>query len=305
MKQSPAYIVPSPLQEIKFPWAVERELTFHVKRDDLIHEAVSGNKWRKLKLNILQSKQLGKTGILTFGGAFSNHLLATAHVCKTEGLKALAIVRGDELNRDSNAVLKQCAEWGMEFRFISREEYHLRDDYEYVNELKDEFSTYYIVPEGGKSFLGIIGCQEIMHEIGEGYDEIWVAQGTCTTSIGLSLGAEGEFLVQAVPVLKNFDTVAEVKKLMSRTGFNAEMTNDVLSRMEVHDTFHFGGYGKTTEELLSFIESIQIQYDIPLDPVYTGKAFYAMVEHYRNSKQTSRRVLFLHTGGLVAGKNLM
>ncbi len=305
MKQCSSYNVPSPLEEFNIPWAKDRGLTFYIKRDDLIHSAVSGNKWRKLRLNILQARQLGKSGILTFGGAYSNHLLATAHACSTHGISSMGIVRGEELNSQSNAILKQCSEWGMEFRFISREEYGLRDDYEYLNELKDEFSNFYIVPEGGKNFLGIIGCQEIVNELNLEFDAIWVAQGTCTTSIGLALGVGDEVAVHTVPVLKNFDVEGELSKLMSRTGFNKEMTSEVLSKIIVHDHFHFGGYGKTTEELISFIQQIQVTHNIPLDPVYTGKCFYGMLEYYKNSEVSDQNILFLHTGGLEAGQYLM
>lgn len=301
MIDTKTYFTPSPLQPLEFQWAKERNLRFFVKRDDLIHEAVSGNKWRKLKFNVLQTKQANKSGILTFGGAFSNHILATAHACKTNSLQSLAIIRGDELNKNSNPILQQCSEWGMQFIFVSREEYTLKDDYEYLNELKDEYRAYQIVPEGGKNFLGMVGCQEIIGEINVDFNDIWLAQGTCTTSIGLALSCQSHQLVHGVPVLKGFDAIAETQQLMLRQGLGQDTVEDVLANLLIHDQYHFGGYGKTTEELLAFIEKMEREHQLPLDPVYTGKSFFAMLDHYQSNDEVDKTIVFLHTGGLMAG----
>jgi 1-aminocyclopropane-1-carboxylate deaminase len=304
MQASESYKVPSPVQAFQLEWMKERNLSITIKRDDLIHNVVSGNKWRKLKFNLLQVKHLGKTGVLTFGGAYSNHLLATAHVCHSHGLQSMAIVRGDELNEKSNDILRQCAEWGMKFRFVSREEYHLKDDFEYKNELKDEFRSHYIIPEGGKSYLGIIGCQEIVSELEGDFDEIWVAQGTCTTSIGLALSCNENQTIQAVPVLKRFDVSKEINDIMKFAGFDSESVDQVLSRMNVHSDYHFGGYGKKTEELSNFILKMKEEHHLDLDPIYAGKAFFALLNYYKNSNIENRKIVFLHTGGLIAGSYL-
>jgi 1-aminocyclopropane-1-carboxylate deaminase len=297
------YLIPSPLQSIHFKWAESRNLKFYVKRDDLIHEAVSGNKWRKLKYNILQAQHLQKAGIVTFGGAYSNHILATAHACMTLGLKSMAFIRGEELTGSSNAILRQCSDWGMELKFISREEYRLKDDWDYLNEIKSEYSEYYIVPEGGKSYLGTIGCQEIIREIEIPFDEIWLAQGTCTTSLGLAMAIQEPQKIHGVPVLAGFDAENETIGLLKNQGFTAEMQADVQMKMEIHPEFSFGGYGKTTPELLHFIEETKEGYDLNLDPVYTGKAFYAMMDVYQRNEMTDRTIIFLHTGGLIAGQS--
>ncbi len=296
------YRTPSPLQALNLEWSKENNLQFSVKRDDLIHDAVSGNKWRKLKFNILQTKHAQKSGILTFGGAYSNHVLATAHACMTLGLRSMALIRGDELNANSNSILKQCSDWGMEFRFITREEYHLRDDYEYLNELKDEYRAYQIIPEGGKNYLGMVGCQEIVQEIGLDFDDIWLAQGTCATSIGIAMSCQENQHVHAVPVLKGFDSVAEISGLMKKQGFGNDIISDVADKMIVHSEFHFGGYGKSTAELLKFIQEIENEHQLKLDPVYTGKAFFAMFDYYRDSKLKDKKIVFIHTGGLIAGE---
>jgi 1-aminocyclopropane-1-carboxylate deaminase len=214
----------------------------------------------------------------------------------------MAIVRGDELNEHSNEILRMCAEWGMKFKFISREEYHLKDDYEYLNELKDEFRSLYIVPEGGKNFLGMVGCQQITQEIDVDFDDIWLAQGTCTTSIGIAMSAKSHQTIHAVPALKGFDSKTEIKQLMRRQGLDSETIDHVETHMCVHPEFHFGGYGKTTTELIDFITQIKETLNIPLDSVYTGKAFYGMLEHYQQNDMQDKTIVFLHTGGLITGK---
>jgi 1-aminocyclopropane-1-carboxylate deaminase len=300
------YATPSPLNEIYFDWVKERNLKFFIKRDDLIHEAVSGNKWRKLKYNIFQAKHLGKTGILTFGGAYSNHILATAHACMTHGMTSIAFIRGEELNQNSNSILAQCAEWGMDLKFISREEYRLKEDYEYLNELKSEFSSYFIVPEGGKNFLGIVGCQEIIKEIDLVFDDIWCAIGTATTAIGLAMTIKAEQKVHAVPVLSGFNSEDEIGLSLKRQGFSPETKDDVLSNLTFHNDYSFGGYGKTTNELVDFIKMVSERNKLFLDPVYTGKAFYGMIDYYKKMDTiTNRKIVFLHTGGLIAGKGLL
>ena len=304
MQASQMYKVPSPVHDFQLEWMKDRKLTVSIKRDDLIHNAVSGNKWRKLKFNLLQAKHLGKTGILSFGGAYSNHLLATAHACMSNGLDSLAIVRGDELNAGSNDILKQCADWGMKFRFVSREEYGLKDDFEYKNELKSEFRAHYLIPEGGKNYFGVIGCQEIVTELESDFDEIWVAQGTCTTSIGLALNCKEHQTIQAVPVLKGFDVLNEINNVMKFAGFDEDLIEHVQSKMNVHSNYHFGGYGKKSEELSEFINQIAVNHQLPLDPIYTGKAFFAMLDKYQKSTVENRKIVFLHTGGLIAGNQL-
>lgn len=302
MSSTITYQIPSPIHEIHFPWAQERKLHFFCKRDDRIHAAVSGNKWRKLKYNLLQAKHLNKIGIVTFGGAFSNHILATAHACMTHGLASIGIIRGDELNASSNAILQQCQDWGMQFRFVSREEYNMKDDYEYINELKSELSSYFILPEGGKNFLGMVGCQEIVNEIDLEFDAIWLAQGTCTTSIGVAMSVNDQQVVHAVPALKGFDSHFEISQILHRQGLDAETINELSGRMVFHPDYHFGGYGKSTPELLSYIRNFQDEYRIPLDSVYTGKTMYAMTDFYQKNLMENQTVIFLHTGGLVAGK---
>ena len=269
-----------------------------VKRDDLIHEFVSGNKWRKLKYSLLQAQSKGKSGILTFGGAFSNHLVATASACHALNFKSIGFVRGNELSPDSNKTLKKCHELGMHLVFLDRETYLMRNDYDYLNELRNEFPDHFIVPEGGANFYGIIGCQEIWNEIPQKIDHLFVSQGTTTTSCGLLLGLPENTTLNVIPALKGFDSLSEMKKLLKNTLFEEDLIEDLMQKVVVHSDFHFGGYGKYTEELLDFMNDVKLKYGIPLDHVYTGKAFFAMMKEIQKPAYKNQTIVFLHTGGL-------
>jgi 1-aminocyclopropane-1-carboxylate deaminase len=269
-----------------------------VKRDDLIHEDVSGNKWRKLKYNILQAKVNQKIGILTFGGAFSNHLVATASACHALNLKSIGIVRGDELSENSNQTLKKCHELGMHLIFVSREDYQQKTDYDYLNSLKNEYPDFYIVPEGGSNYYGMIGCQEIIKEIDQDFEHIFVSQGTTTTSCGILLSLKENQTLHVIPVLKGFDSLEEMRKILNQALFDTETVEELLTKVQVHPEFHFGGYGKITRELIDFISEINTKHQLPLDQVYTAKAFYGMLKIIYNEDFKNKNIIFVHTGGL-------
>jgi 1-aminocyclopropane-1-carboxylate deaminase len=269
-----------------------------VKRDDLIHEDVSGNKWRKLKYNILQAKANQKSGILTFGGAFSNHLLATASACNLLNLKSIGIIRGDELNENSNHTLKKCHTLGMKLIFVSRENYHQKSDYDYLNSLKNEFPDFYIVPEGGSNYYGMIGCQEITKEIKQDFDHLFISQGTTTTSCGILLSLKENQTLHVIPALKGFDSLEEMRKILNQALFDSETVEELLKKVQVHPEFHFGGYGKINEELIDFMSKMRSDFELHLDQVYTAKAFYGTLQIIENEKFQNQKIVFIHTGGL-------
>jgi 1-aminocyclopropane-1-carboxylate deaminase len=286
------------LQELKSEFLKAHNVQLFVKRDDLIDEAVSGNKWRKLKYNIEQCLSRKNEGIITFGGAYSNHLLATASACKKAGLKSVGMVRGEELNADSNETLRACRSNGMELVFISRELYRLKDDQQFKSELHIDYPNYYIVPEGGANFYGMIGCQDILNEIDSPFDLILVAQGTTTTSCGLLMGLTEQQRLLVVPALKGFDSIKEMQNMLDYAFFDEEMSVENLKKVEVLDRYHFGGYGKFDEVLLGFIQEFYQSYSIPLDPIYTGKAMFALFDQIKQGKHEGSRIIFVHTGGL-------
>jgi 1-aminocyclopropane-1-carboxylate deaminase len=273
------------------------ELDCYVKRDDLIDPIVSGNKWRKLRLYVEQAAQKNAIGLLTFGGAYSNHLVATAKACHLLGLKSVGFVRGEELNERSNSTLATCTDFGMELAFVDRETYRQKDDYDYLTAIKHGFPNYQIVPEGGKGFYGMIGCQDILRETPNDYDHVVVACGTGTTFAGLLLSANSKTTVHGISALKGEFMQQQVEPLLRQVLGDEEMMEEFIQRADFHENFHFGGYGKTTPELFDFMESFKHQTDIELDKIYTAKAMYALVQLVK-SKKISGKILFVHTGGV-------
>jgi 1-aminocyclopropane-1-carboxylate deaminase len=293
------------LQEIH-PWFVNNtKKKLFIKRDDLIHPFVSGNKWRKLKYIISHVLQQRFEGMLTFGGAYSNHLLATASAGEKFGIPTIGIVRGEELKTTSNAMLVMCRELGMELHFISRSEYSLRNDKSYQGILNERFQGYYQIPEGGSNYLGLIGCQEIMRECEFDFDHVFVAQGTTTTSCGILSCLSPKSKLHVIPALKGFHAINEMKELMSHSAFDGDWIDDLLEQVIVHSDFHFGGYGKYTNELLNFLERFYAETKVPLDPIYTGKAMFAVMDYYMSSPDQEENILFIHTGGLQGGEMII
>jgi 1-aminocyclopropane-1-carboxylate deaminase len=288
----------SKLERVDSLCSDERGLNVFIKRDDLIHDEVSGNKWRKLKYNIELCKSRKKEGVLTFGGAYSNHLVATAAACNEIGIASIGLVRGDELNENSNSTLQKCHALGMQLVFISREEYRLKNEKAYHESLSLDYPNYHIVPEGGANYYGMIGCQEIINEIKEPIDHVFVAQGTSTTSCGILLSLKPNQMLHVIPALKGYESLNEMRMLIGKSGIEPEWTNDLLSQVEVLDQYHFGGYGKYNHELLEFIHSFYKDSKLKLDPVYTGKAMFGMVRELKKSSYDHSTVLFVHTGGL-------
>jgi 1-aminocyclopropane-1-carboxylate deaminase len=311
MDSTSIFKIPSPIESFDWPIEVrdnfnQRNLKLLVKRDDLIHPLVSGNKWRKLKLNIEQAKAIDKKGIITFGGAYSNHLLAVASACNLNGLKSIGIVRGDELNENSNDNLKKCCSLGMQLLFISREEYHLKEDWDYLSEIKSEYSQYYLVPEGGKNFYGIIGCQDIVREIvtaNQSFDDFWLGMGTGTTAAGISMSIQETQNLHVVPAIKNFDVQSEIKSLVSGQFNDYEFAQEIADKMIVHSNELFGRYGQSTDELETFMVRVEQEINLPLEEIYTAKTFFSLIEYYKtNINICNQQIVFLHTGGLFNKK---
>ena len=295
----------SVLQVIESPFLKERGIELSIKRDDLLHEEISGNKWRKLKFNIEKCLHQKSDGVLTFGGAYSNHLVATAAACSSAGLKGIGIVRGDELNSESNDTLRRCSAYGMELQFISRAEYGLRNERFYQEELLVENANCHIVPEGGANYLGMIGCQEIISELTNDFDSIIVAQGTTTTSCGLALGLSEHQKMYVVPALKGFNSIEEMEALFLKSALSQDVVDQLKEQTVVCDQYHFGGYGKYTQELLEFIHDFYLQHNVKLDPVYTGKAMFAFMDLAKSGTFDGQKIVFLHTGGIQGSQSII
>jgi 1-aminocyclopropane-1-carboxylate deaminase len=292
-------------QELKNEFFSNHGVSLFVKRDDLIDQEISGNKWRKLKYNVELCRRDHFDGILTFGGAFSNHLVATASACHKAGLSSFGIVRGDELNATSNETLKRCAEYGMILKFVTRDLYAQRNEKSYQDALSYEFPNHLVVPEGGANYYGILGCQEIMDEVTEDVDVIFVAQGTTTTSLGIASSLKEHQRLAVVPVLKGFASKEEMGRLLKKSAFEEEYINEVLQNIDVYSQYHFGGYGKYNEELLLFIKDFYRDHGIKLDPIYTGKVMFAIHNLIESGRLEGKSILFVHTGGVQGSASII
>ena len=261
-----------------------------VKRDDLIHPEVSGNKFRKLKYNIEKAKAKNCQSIITYGGAYSNHLLAVAAAGLLENIKTIGIVRGNELNESSNKLLKRCAELGMKLSFIDRVQYKLKKYSDRIEQTESQLLLH--IPEGGANIEGVLGCRDIITETSNDYDYIFVAQGTCTTSVGIYMAMSPRSKLVVIPVLKGFDSLGEMEKLAKQVNLKID-----FNRVEVLNEYHFGGYAKSSSELDVFVDSFNRHYPFNIEPIYTGKVMFAMQAFVAKIKG-NKKALFVHTGGL-------
>jgi 1-aminocyclopropane-1-carboxylate deaminase len=283
---------PTPLQELHDQLFEKAAVRLFVKRDDLIHPEVSGNKWRKLKYVLQDVLVLKKDKVLTFGGAYSNHLYALAAAGKELGLKTIGVVRGEKPAQES-ATLQFCRQKGMELHFVSREEYRLRDSAEYLSSLESRFGSPYIIPEGGTTTLALPGVAELVPEVEAQLPTspvyYGVAAGTGGTAAGLlSAGAN----VVAFSALKGGDFLkADIMDLIRETA--------KTGTLDLQTGYHFGGYAKYNAELLDFIVDFKTRFGIQLEQVYTGKMFYGLFDMIAKGHfPEGSTIVAVHTGGL-------
>jgi len=291
----------SELQRFSLHNANNTALDLFVKRDDLIDPFISGNKHRKLEGNLIAAKDAGAAQIVTFGGAYSNHLLASAAAAKALDLPIVGKVRGEELNPTSNALLYKCQELGMQLDFISRTAYQ---DHKLTSGLDPQSKTW-LIPEGGANPEGIWGCQQIYQEAliqnnNRHFDAVFIAQGTTTTSLGILAALPQTTQLFVVPVLKGFDSRAEMQKLISESNNNPLTSTLHFPLQQVHflDEYHHGGYAKSSNKLMNFINLFNQTNQFPIEPTYTGKALYALSQELPKLQPSIKNVLFIHTGGV-------
>jgi 1-aminocyclopropane-1-carboxylate deaminase/D-cysteine desulfhydrase-like pyridoxal-dependent ACC family enzyme len=277
---------------------VQKQVTVSVLRLDKIHPLVSGNKLFKLHYFLEQAVNSRNKTILTFGGAYSNHLAATAFACKAMQLKSIGIVRGEKPEQLS-VTLQQCIQDGMQLKFIPRQQYAENENAAFINTLKKEFGECIIIPEGGYHPLGAKGAALIMDLIKDNsYTHICTATGTATTLAGLLMLAKPEQNVVSFPVLKGItDNKTRIKELTGNTGD--------FKNLLILNNYHFGGYAKKTDQLINFMNDCWLQYKLPLDFVYTAKMFFGVIDSIKNDIfEKGSKILCLHTGGLQGNKSL-
>lgn len=265
-------------------------ITLSIKREDKNHHFVSGNKLRKLKYNLLEAQRQGKKALLTFGGAYSNHIAATAAAGKLTGFKTIGVIRGDELATKikQNPTLRFAKSCGMDFHFVSREMYRQKENLDFQNELVNRFgSEVYILPEGGTNQLAVKGCQEILKPDDAQFDVICTAVGTGGTISGLINASFPHQQVLGFLALKG-DFLGDIIKKYTKKE-NWQLVND----------FHFGGYAKVNDELIRFLNDFNKKTSIPLDPIYVGKMIFAIFALANQGFfKPNTKILAIHTGGL-------
>lgn len=273
------------------------DIELWIKREDLLHPEVSGNKFRKLKYNLLEAQNLGVDTILSFGGAHSNHIAATAVAAEKFGIKSIGVIRGEELEMNKakwSPTLRLAANCGMQFYFVNREVYREKDSEEFKTRLQEKFGDFYLLPEGGTNPLAIKGCEEILTPEDKKFDHIAVSVGTGGTLAGIINASHDQQKVLGFPALKTDHFQDEVEDMVSKKNW------------ELLTGFHFGGYAKVNARLIEFMNDFRKKYDILLDPVYTGKLVFGIFELIKNGYFPKHsRILLIHTGGLqgIEGMN--
>lgn len=268
----------------------KRGIDLYIKREDLIHPHISGNKYRKLYYNIKEAKSLNHSCLLTFGGAYSNHIVATAFAAQQQGFKSIGVIRGEELAfsklNPSLAFAKSC---GMELFFVSREEYREKSTEKFISKLEDQFGSFYMLPEGGTNELAVKGCEEILTSEDKKFTHIGLAVGTGGTISGVIRSSLGHQKVLGFPALKGNFLQKDICTFTSK--LNWELMTD----------YHFGGYAKINSELVVFANEFYKKSGVPLDPIYTAKMAYGIFDlAQKDYFKSSDKVLMIHTGGLQA-----
>ena len=286
---------PTPIIELKSVVLAESGVRILIKREDLNHEYASGNKWWKLKYNLEEATRIGHDTLLTFGGAYSNHIYATAAAAKEIGLKSIGIIRGEEV-QPLNHTLAFAESCGMKLHFVSREKYRNKTADDFIQQLQNKFGDFYLIAEGGTNELAVKGVAEfgaaLINEVD--FDFLCLPVGTGGTMAGIVKALADRKKILGFSVLKGGGFLnAEVKK----------WTGDSFSNWNIEQDYHFGGYAKTTNELINFMNEIETQHQLPLDQVYTSKMMFGILDLIQKGYfKRGSTILALHTGGLQ-GRN--
>lgn len=268
----------------------EQQVQLYIRRLDLIDPVYGGNKWFKLKHNLLKAKQKGFTKVVSFGGAWSNHIAALARAGKINGFETVGIIRGESTSIN-NKTLTMSTLNGMKLIFCDREKYRHKDESNFLSEFLPNHYEYFIIPEGGSNYEGMLGCAEIINDTDHIFDVVSLSCGTGTTAAGILTSLQPNQQLLGFSVLKDGGSLEE--NILRLSG------NKIRAQWKIEHDFHFGGYAKNNSELLSFVEDFRIKYNIPIEPVYTGKMFFGLhtLIHSGYFKKDTK-ILAIHTGGL-------
>ncbi|MEO8231139.1 MAG: pyridoxal-phosphate dependent enzyme [Ignavibacteriota bacterium] len=283
----------TPLTEIFDPLFDQKQIRLFIKREDLTDEFISGNKFYKLKYNLIEAEKLGYKTLFTFGGAYSNHIDATAAAGKKYGFKTIGVIRGEE-HLPLNPTLSSAQENGMIFYSLDRKSYRNKYDKNIIDELKNKFGDFYLIPEGGSNHLAIKGCAEIIPGIPTEFNFVCSACGTGGTLAGLILGLDSKSFALGFSVLKGGEFLYQnIRSLLS------SYQKENLNNFQINLDYHFGGYAKTSKELNYFCKNFEEQHSITIEPIYTGKMFYGIYDLIKNNFfPANSTIVAIHTGGL-------
>lgn len=291
--------LPSPLVALHDPVLLAAGVRVLVKRDDLIHPLITGNKWRKLRLNLAAAKQTGHRALLTFGGAFSNHIHALACAGQLFGFDTVGIIRGEPCT-PLNPILAHAVASGMRLHYMDRQTYRRKSEPDIVARLQSEFGDFYLIPEGGSNTAGVAGCHNIVTELDAQlhghYDAVVCACGTGATLAGIAAALGPGKKAIGISVLRG------------HTGLDADIAGWIKERRPsfsnvwcVHQDYHHGGYAKHTPQLRDFVRTFHERHGIPIEPVYTGKMFFALYELIKaGTFARGSTIVAVHTGGVHA-----
>lgn len=281
----------SPITPISHPLLQHHNIKLSIKRDDLLHPVISGNKWRKLKYGLIHAINRQADTLISMGGSHSNYLHALAYVGNKLHLNTIGIIRGEQ-PAQLNPTLTDMRAWGMDLRFISRSDYLIYRTYKKTGDVPGLTANEYWFPEGGASQFGLPGVSELVAEINEPYDYLSVACGTGTTLAGLIGASTGQILGFAA--LKNADYLRDdIKQLLSQNYSNWQLITD----------YHCGGFAKINPELVRFIQDFEQITTVPLEPIYTGKMLYGLFDLIgKGYFKSGQRIIALHTGGLQGNR---
>lgn len=291
--------LPSPLQEVKYPPITDCGAVLYIKRDDLIHPEVSGNKWRKLKYNFEKARLRGNRLIVTAGGAFSNHIAATAAAGQLFGFRTAGVIRGEDADLN-NPTLRFAQDCGMEIVRISRAAYRTEGSHDFSDMVKTRFGAHYYIPSGGANDLGAAGCGELLGELDFRPDAVWTACGTGTTLCGLGTANAARSEIFGVSVLKGGAFLKDTAdRHLARTFGDPETEAYVREKIHILTDHHFGGYAKSTPELIDFMREFYRTTGVKTDPIYTAKAAFGMARFAeRHPPKKGEKWVFIHTGGM-------
>ena len=276
--------------------AFPNNISLYIKREDLLHPIISGNKFRKLKYNLETAKKQNQKVLLTFGGAFSNHIVAVAGAGETFGFETVGIIRGEELHDkiSENPSLLQAQQLGMKFAFVTREQYRLKETPDFIEQLQKDYGEFYLLPEGGTNALAIKGCEEIITDLDFEFTHICASVGTGGTITGIINSSADNQKIIGFSSLKGDFLQNDIAKFANKQNWS------------LNCDYHFGGYGKITDELIDFINNFYLEHHVHLDPIYTGKMMFGIMNLIENNYfPPNSKILAIHTGGLqgIAGMN--